>query len=183
MSSSSIPTRVFPLVAAVLLGSLITGIIFLLTSQPRGQPVLLLPPPTPRQLRVHIDGLVHEPGVYEFGPGSIVEDAIRAAGGFLPDAKTENINLASELHDGQQLRVPAEGEHVADSVAESQKVQINSASAPQLEQLPGIGPVLAQNIVDHRQRYGPFQRPEDLLEVDGIGTSKLEGLVDLIVVP
>jgi competence protein ComEA len=183
MRSRSVSTRVFPLVAAVLLGSLITGLFFLITSQPRGQPVVLLPLPTPRLLRVHVDGSVVKPGVYEFEPGSIVEDAIQSAGGFQPDAKTEHINLASELHDGQQLQVPAQGDEAAASSDEDQRVHVNSASAPQLERLPGIGPVLAENIVEHRQRYGPFQRPEDLLEVDGIGPSKLESIADLIVVP
>lgn len=183
MGFRSLTTRFFPLVAAVLLGSLITGVIFLLTSQPRGQPVALLPPPTSRPLRVHVDGSVLEPGVYEFAPGSLVQDAIRAAGGFLPEAVTENINLASPLHDGQQLRVPSQTGQSAISLDAGPRIHINSASAPELERLPGIGPVLAENIVEHRQKYGPFQRPEDLLEVEGIGPSKLEAIADLIVVP
>lgn len=183
MSGASLTARMLPLVGAVLFGLLLAGLLFLLTSEPRGNPVQLLPPPTAAPIRIHVAGAVREPGVLELAPGSIVQDAVQAAGGALPEAQIDELNLAATLHEGQRVFVPGAGEETVAMVAEGQLVPINSASAPELERLPGIGPVLAQNIVEHRERYGPFQRAEDLLEVEGIGPAKLESIRDLIQLP
>lgn len=183
MSGVSLSARVLALIGAVLFGVLLAGMLFLLISEPRGHPVQLLPPPTAAPIRIHVAGAVRNPGVIELAPGSIVQDAIEAAGGVLPEARLENLNLAAALHAGQQVFVPDDSGQTVSLVVEGSLVPINSASAPELERLPGIGPVLAQNIVDYRQRYGPFQRPEDLLEVEGIGPAKLEAIRDLIQIP
>lgn len=183
MMGASLTSRSLQLIGALLLGLLLAGLLFLLVSQPRGAPVELLPPPSPAPLRIHVAGAVRSPGVYELAPGSIVQDAIQAAGGVLPEAEMENINLASELNDGQRVYLPVAGEQPISVAANSVLIPINTAAAPQLEQLPGIGPVLAQSIVEHRERYGPFQQLEDLLEVEGIGPAKLEGIRDLVQVP
>lgn len=183
MTGGPAASRALTLIGAVLLGLLLAGLLFLLTSQPRGAPVELMPPPTPAPLRIHVAGAVHSPGVYQLPPGSIVADAIQAAGGVLPEAQMDNINLASGLAEGQRVYIPTEQEQIAIQAATGPLIAVNTASAPQLEQLPGIGPVLAQNIVAYRDRYGPFQQLEDLLEVEGIGPSKLEGIRDLVLVP
>jgi competence protein ComEA len=172
----------------LLVGLMSTGLLLLLTSRPRGQPVQLIPPPTPPPLRVHVSGAVQRPGVYELPPGAIVEQAIQAAGGSLPSADLEGLNLAAPLRDGQQLVVRLPGEIPVPPPAASrggggQLIHVNSATAEQLERLPGIGPVLAQKIVEHRQAHGPFAVPEDLLDVSGIGPSTLESIRDLIIVP
>lgn len=173
--------------AGLLVGLLSTGLLLLLTSRPRGQPVQLLPPPTPRPLRVHISGAVNQPGVYELPAGAIVQQALQAAGGGLDSADLESLNLAAPLHDGQQVVVRAQGEGSPSGSSASASsgglIAVNTADAVELERLPGIGPVLAQKIVEYREAHGPFTRPEDLLSVSGIGPSTLEAIRDLIQVP
>jgi len=174
--------------AGLLVGLLSTGLLLLLTARPRGQPVQLLPPPTPLPLRVHVSGAVSRPGVYELPQGSIVEQAIEAAGGSLEAADLGSLNLAAPLHDGQQVIVHQPGEAQPPTPSDprggsGELVSVNTATAAELERLPGIGPVLAQNIVEHRQAHGPFSRAEDLLNVSGIGPSILEAIRDLVVVP
>ncbi|MFV1858172.1 MAG: helix-hairpin-helix domain-containing protein [Anaerolineales bacterium] len=171
----------------VLIGALIVisgvGAAMLLTSPPRGDPVLLA---EPASLRIHVAGEVLRPGVYELPFGSIVQDAIDAAGGLSGEASQDRINLAARLEDGQQVYVPEVSESVPPSsnpVGSKEQISINTASAPELERLPGIGPVLAQRIVEYREQNGPYQRLEDLLEVEGIGPSKLETLQEYIQVP
>lgn len=175
------------LLIGVFAGLLISGLVLLTISGPRGAPISLA---EPQNLRIHVAGEVNEPGVYELPFGSIVQDAIEAAGGLSEDAGSERINLASGLENGQQVYVPVAGN--SDSVATvpgaggtapSHRVPINTATEPELERLPGIGPVIAQRLVEHRQLYGPYQRAEDLLNVEGIGPAKLDGLRDYILVP
>lgn len=177
--------------ASALLGMLAAGAMFLLSSKPRGEPVQLKPPPTPEPLQVHVTGEVQAPGVYPLPPGSIVEDAIEIAGGALSEADLSVINLAAPLLDGQQVFVPASrdlerplGSNSARPGADPLSViHVNTATAAELQLLPGIGPVLAQKIVEYRQNHGPFARAEDLLNVSGIGPSTLEAIQDLIRVP
>jgi competence protein ComEA len=125
-----------------------------------------------------------------------VEQAIAAAGGGTADADLLRVNLAQRVHDEQQIYVPHENEavtpvlptlvpptpSVGTSSTSGQKVNINTASATELEALPGIGPVLAQRIIEYRQASSPFRRPEDIKNVKGIGDSTFEGLRDLIMV-
>ena len=181
---ASLVRRSGQLVAGVLVGLLLGGVYTLLSAQPRGKPVELLPP---QPLRVHVAGAVARPDVYSLPPGAILQDAIAAAGGLQAQADLSRLNLAQPLADGQRIEVPLQVETAASSGSQSVtsegRLKLNSATAPELEQLPGVGPVLAQKIIDYREQYGPFQRIEDLLQVDGIGPAKLEGLRDLIVVP
>jgi competence protein ComEA len=122
-----------------------------------------------------------QPGVYLLSSGSITLHAVEAAGGAQEGAVLDAINLAAALEDGQQIYVPSMDETqtispLVLSVPESnsgEKVNINDASAPELERLPGIGPSLAQKIVDYRTAHGPFLSVDDLLEVSGIGPAKL----------
>ena len=166
-----------------LIGLLIAGVVLLLSSPPRGEPLTLA---APANMRVHVAGAVGRPGVYELPIGSIVEDAIQLAGGLSADASGGRINLAGSLQDGQQVFVPSDnGPAPKGSNLEETALQIavNIAAAPELERLPGIGPVLAQRIVEYRELNGPFQAIEDLLEVEGIGPAKLESLAKHLVVP
>lgn len=159
------------------------GAAMLLTSPPRGDPILLA---EPSKLRVHVAGEVLRPGVYELPFGSIVQDAIDAAGGLSADASQGRVNLAAGLEDGQQVYVPELSEAApprSDPGSTAEQISVNTATAPELERLPGIGPVLAQRIVEYREQHGPFQRLEDLLEVEGIGPSKLENLQEYVRVP
>ena len=154
-------------------------------------PTLTPPPsPTPSPIRVHVAGAVHQPGVYQLPAGSIVQDAIDVAGGPASDADLDRINLAIELRDQQQVYVPREGEThspppisggggAADTGA---LVNINTATAAELETLPRIGPTMAGRILEYREANGPFKAIEDIQNVQGIGLTTFEGLRDLITV-
>ena len=117
---------------------------------------------------VHVVGDVAKAGVYELAAGSRAVDAIAAAGGPLRAAKLINLNLARVLFDGEQIIV---GNHQLqpNSSSQSGKVNLNLATSSQLEQLPGIGPVIAGRILQHRDENGPFRQISDIQQVAGIG--------------
>lgn len=132
---------------------------------------------------VHVAGWVNHPGVVTVAEGSIVADAIAAAGGMRPGANAEAINLAAPVSAGQQVVVSGPGDADAPgSVTNTSDgvISLSQASASELETLPGVGPVLAERIVAHREAHGPFESVEGLLEVSGIGESKLASLRDLV---
>ena len=140
---------------------------------------------------VHVSGAVAAPGVYELKEGARVADAVELAGGFLEGAAENALNLARVLNDGEQVVVPTAEEHAAQqSAAEASggaagvggKVNINTASAEQLDTLPGVGESTAQKIIADREANGPFSSPEDLKRVSGIGDKKYVELADLITV-
>jgi competence protein ComEA len=138
---------------------------------------------------VDVAGWVRIPGVYEFHDGDRVIDAIEAAGGARRGAALDALNLAALLADGTQILVPRrQAPGSAGSVpsvggdATSSKGNINSASAVELEVLPGIGEVIAQEILDYRTENGPFGSVDDLLDVSGIGEVTLENVRDLVTV-
>jgi competence protein ComEA len=136
---------------------------------------------------VDVAGWVREPGVYEFAEGARVVDAIDAAGGARPGAVLQALNLAALLVDGTQILVPREGaEAVASPVAGGAVagglINVNTASATELEELPGIGEVIAQAILDHRTENGPFTSVDQLLDVSGIGDATLENIRELVTV-
>jgi competence protein ComEA len=184
-------------------GLLAAGLILLVARQPSGQPVNLLPPPSPAPLIVHVDGAVAQPGVYTLPAGSRVQDAIQAAGGFLVDADEGSLNLAALLEDGSQIvalsRQPTplpqpeptaitRGEGIVlptlarNPTPKDQKININTATQEELESLPMIGPVLAKQIIDYRTANGPFKKIEDIVDVPGIGPKTFEVIQDLITV-
>jgi competence protein ComEA len=137
-------------------------------------------------LVVHVSGWVATPGVVEVAEGSIVADAVAAAGGALEGAVLESLNLASPVLDGDHIQIPGPGEVIAATGGGDEgdgRIALNRADAAALEELPGVGPVLAERIVAHREANGPYQEAEDLLEVSGIGEAKLASIRDLIVVP
>lgn len=117
---------------------------------------------------VHVVGDVAKAGVYELAAGSRVVDAIAAAGGPLRAAKLINLNLARVLFDGEQVIVD---NHQLQPNNSSQlgKVNLNLATSSQLEQLPGIGPVIAARILQHRDENGPFRQISDIQQVAGVG--------------
>ncbi|MGO2819382.1 MAG: CRISPR-associated protein Cas5 [Brachybacterium tyrofermentans] len=148
------------------------------------------------QVVVHVSGAVQSPGVVHLPPGSRVEDALQAAGGTAKEADLAAINLARPLADGEQIHVPVPGEEVphvpapgdaesgggTDGVsgagADGGTIDLNTASAAQLEELPGVGPSIAQRILEHREKNGPFASVDGLLEVSGIGPATLEKIRD-----
>ncbi len=138
-------------------------------------------------LLVDVAGWVRNPGVYAFAEGSRVIDAIEAAGGARPGALLQALNLAALLVDGTQILVPKEGAPGAPAVGGTGSVagglvNVNTASAADLETLPGIGEVIAQRIVDHRTANGPFTSVDQLEDVSGIGEAILESIRELVTV-
>jgi competence protein ComEA len=138
---------------------------------------------------VAVVGLVARPGLVTLPAGARVADAVEAAGGLLPEADLASVNLAALVADGQQIAVGVPGaagpQVSAGDVSRGAgdgPVDINVASAAVLDGLPGIGPVLAQRIVDHRERSGPFRSVEQLADVPGIGPAILAGLADAVTV-
>ncbi|HEX6312576.1 MAG TPA: ComEA family DNA-binding protein [Acidimicrobiia bacterium] len=147
------------------------------------------------RVTVHVAGAVLRPGVVELGAGARVIDGIEAAGGGLPEADLDRLNLAAPLGDGQRVLVQRIGDPPApadpgsagggsagagDPGATNQPVNLNTATTEQLETLPGIGPVLAEAIVAERDRRGGFRSVNELRDVRGIGDQRfadLEGLV------
>jgi competence protein ComEA len=137
-------------------------------------------------LYVHVSGAVRSPGLYVVPAGSRVVDAIAAAGGFADDADRDAVNLARAVDDGEQLPVPRVGEAPAQAgaapAAADGRVNLNTADASQLEELPRIGPALAERIIAWRDDNGRFTSVDDLLAVPGIGDKMLESLRDLVTV-
>jgi competence protein ComEA len=129
---------------------------------------------------VHVAGWVVAPGVVTVREGAIVAEAIEAAGGLRAGARPDSINLAEVVGQGDQIIVP--GPDVGGSAEEPGDgvVSVNRATVSELETLPGVGPVLAERIVAYREEHGRFEEVEDLLEVAGIGETKLASIRDLV---
>lgn len=126
---------------------------------------------------VHVAGAVATPGLYTLDAGARVADAVAAAGGGEEDADLEAVNLARVVVDGEQVHIPALGEAVsvaAQAGGPAAPININAADAATLEDLPGVGPVLAARIVAYRDRNGPFASVDALDGVSGIGPTVLE---------
>jgi competence protein ComEA len=176
------------LLMGILIGLLAAGVVLLVSRQPTGHSIELIPAPTLAPLTVHITGAVVNPGVYSLPRGSRVQDALTAAGGFSTQASPDAVNLAAFLQDGQQIHVPAVGEQVpvylpgAPTGSSVAPVDINTADEAELQTLPGIGPTRAQAILAYRQEHGPFLSIADIRNVPGIGETTYQQIKDLIVV-
>jgi competence protein ComEA len=148
---------------------------------------------SPAVLIVDVAGWVRKPGVYEFTGGDRVIDAIDAAGGPRPGADLASLNLAAPLADGTQILVPKEGEAPVGAdgtplpsgggaTGTGSLINVNTASATDLEELPGVGEVIGAAIVDYRTQNGPFTSVDQLEDVSGIGPATLENIRDLVTV-
>ena len=140
------------------------------------------PAATAGPLLVHVVGAVLHPGVYELNAGARARDAVAAAGGATKRAVLEGLNLAAPVADGEQVVVPVKGQpsHAAATPSKPAIVRLNQADVAALDTLPGVGPATAQRIIAWRDEHGPFGSVEDLLDVPGIGESKLAAMRDLI---
>jgi competence protein ComEA len=133
-----------------------------------------------RSVVVHVAGAVREPGVYRMRPNARVDDAVGRAGGATPRADLSQVNLAAKVEDGRQVVVPERPRPGAPGVpAETQPgvpLNLNTATLEQLDELDGIGPATAQNILDYREANGGFGSVEELGQVPGIGDVRLASL-------
>lgn len=136
------------------------------------------------ELIVYVTGAVAAPDVYRLPPGARVKDAVVAAGGLRADAAAEQVNLAEPLGDAQQVHVPTVddggAQEEAGAGANDGRIDLNRASATELEELPGVGKVLAERIVAHREERGPYTSIDDLREVSGVGARLLEQIAPLV---
>jgi competence protein ComEA len=188
-------------VALVSVAALAGTVVVLVSAQPREQAVPLAAspeatptasPPTRRAetapaapaaasqetVMVHVVGQVHRAGVVAVPGGSRVVDALEAVGGPTADADLTTVNLARLVRDGEQIRVglPPDPSVAQGSGGGGAPLDLNAASAAELEELPGVGPVLADRIVAYRDESGPFRSVEQLIEVPGIGPAVLGSL-------
>ncbi len=200
MDQGTVPQRGYIILCSVI-SLIVGGVIGYFSPHPQeNAPVVVSTPlptptpfhtPTPALIRVHVSGAVLDPAVYELVVGSIVQDAVDAAGGPAADADLDHINLAVELNDQQQVYVPRQGETNPPPVisgGESDsgetagaQVNINTATATELETLPRVGPATAQRILEYREENGPFATIEDIQNVSGIGPATFEGFREMIV--
>lgn len=140
---------------------------------------------TPQPLHVYVSGAVMHPGVVTVPVGSLLTDALDAVGGATSEADLEGVNLAAPLVDNQHIIVPqrvASATVAPTAASSSDLVNVNTATATELETLPHIGPAMAQRIIDYREAHGPFTRKEDLQNVAGIGETRYADIAPLITV-
>lgn len=178
----------FVIVAAAIVG----GIVLLMAARPAPVYITIVPPiptatalptGTPTAITVYVTGAVVQPGqLIVLPPASRVEDALEAVGGMTGDADLARVNLAALLRDGDQVHVPSAGE--ADTALATPSggvlIHINTATVEELTALPGVGPALAQAIVDYRTEHGPFVDLNTLDAVSGIGPALLNDLTGLV---
>jgi competence protein ComEA len=147
--------------------------------------------PTAEYVIVYISGAVLHPDVYQLPPGVRVKDVVLAAGGLTEDAAADRINLAEHVADAQHIHIPHQDEAAPASEIEREDatessadapLNINTANAADLDSLSGIGPAIAQRIVEYRTANGPFQSLEDLQQVKGIGPALFAKIAPLITV-
>ena len=160
------------------------------SSNPTNRPPMSTGPTTTvvSQLTVHVAGAVARPGVVRLRPGARVMDALDATGGAQPEADLTRLNLAAPLADGVQILVTRAGEAQAPAAgpgtrplgAGDARVNINTASAAELDALPGIGPSRATAIIREREEHGPFASVDDLHRVKGLGASRIDELRDRV---
>jgi competence protein ComEA len=140
-------------------------------------------------LVVHVVGEVRRPGLYRLRDGSRIADAVRRAGGARRGADLAALNLAAPLVDGVQVLVPSRvavggapssGADAGAGTSIAAAVSLSSATVEELDELPGVGPITAQKIVDYRAEHGPFGSVDDLDAVPGIGPTRIEQLRDLV---
>lgn len=149
-----------------------------------------LPAASTTVLVVDVAGAVRRPGLYRLPQGARIADAVARAGGMTRHAAAASVNLAAPLADGEQVLVPSGGAGGAAGAGPAEPsgapspqspVDLNSATAEQLDALPGIGPVTAQKIVDYRTQHGPFHSVDDLDAIPGIGPARIANLRGLVI--
>ncbi|EGP5052007.1 competence protein ComEA [Enterococcus faecium] len=150
----------------------------------------------PKVMYTDIKGSVKEPGIYSFSSEERVYDVLKRAGGLLEEADSDRINFSAKIEDQQVLYIPAVGEEPPELLNQSaspegkqstadtepSKININTASPSELQQIPGIGSVKAQEIIRFREENGSFQKVEDLQEISGIGEKTVEKLKNFVTI-
>jgi competence protein ComEA len=195
--SNSVSPRSTIVIAIILIIVMAIAAFIVIRSTPDPVQIVVNPPVptatpeptnTPAPILVYVTGAVHHPEQTITLPyGSRVSDVLEAAGGVTDDADMERVNLAAMVRDGDQIHVPSmndivEGEtdSALPTPSGGEVVYINTATLEELQTLPGIGPAMAQDIIDYREANGAFTSLEDLDNVSGMGPATLEEIADLI---
>jgi competence protein ComEA len=156
--------------------------------EPVGPPASAVPAAamatTPAGLVVAVSGRVRRPGLVRLGPGARVADAIEAAGGVLDGTDVSSLNLARKVTDGELIVVGIAGTGASSGATAggAGPVNLNTATTDQLQTLPGVGPVLAQRIIEYRDQHGGFRTVAELRQVTGIGDARYRELKDRVTV-
>lgn len=177
------------IVGAAAIAFAVSFVLFSRWDERGGGPIVIESGPSDREIAVWVDGAVATPGVYRLPDGARLGEAIAAAGGLRGDADLAQLNLAARLADEEHVVIPVAGRQVsggptgspppgtgATTASGAVAIDINAATADQLDALPGIGPVLAQRIVAYREANGPFARVDELARVAGISPAMVDEL-------
>ncbi len=178
--------RNFILLAAIGLG-VVLGIAALRVYDDRSAPeIVVRDSAQTRTISVQVSGAVVMPGVYDLDPDARLEDAIRAAGGASSEADLAALNLARRLKDGENIDIPAirptPGPGTVPAAEDDDRIDINLASAEELDLLPGIGPAIADAIIEYRTDNGPFASVDELARVPGISARMVDTMRDQVTI-
>jgi competence protein ComEA len=176
--------RNFILLAAIGMG-VVLGVAALRVFDERSAPdIVVRDAAQMRTISVQVSGSVNLPGVYELDPDARLEDAILAAGGATSDADLAALNLARRLKDGEDIEIPAilptPGPGTVAAEGSAGQIAVNTASAEELDSLPGIGPALADAIIEYRTDNGPFGSIDELVRVPGISARMVDAMRDQV---
>ncbi|MCC7022543.1 MAG: ComEA family DNA-binding protein [Thermomicrobiales bacterium] len=185
-------TRIGLAIVAIAAAVALVFVIFRGIDERSAPPIVIEDAAAMRPIVVDVRGAVATPGVYALPAGARVQDAVNASGGLSEIADLSTVNLARRLRDGESLRIAAlvadgglpsreaSDEGAAREQGGAEKININTASAEELDALPGIGPVTAARIVDFREQHGPYRSIDDLIHVQGISMRTVDGFRDLV---
>jgi competence protein ComEA len=182
------------LLAAGMIGAVVVSIGVLVARRPEPPRLLVqqaatrpaVSPQVTSLVVIHLSGEVIAPGIYRLPAGARIDDALKAAGGPTSEGDVHRINLAARLADGQQIVVPKRIDPVFAALAAASpspapgRVNVNMASVPELDRLPGVGPVTAQRIVAYREQHGPFSNIEQLRDAKLVNGATFEKIKELI---
>jgi competence protein ComEA len=182
-------TRIAVVLAAIIIGVVAVGAVLLVYDDLSAPPIVITDPDPARPIAVEIVGAIATPGVYELPAEARVIDLVDAAGGTTADADLGGINLARRVRDEDQVVIPSrtlppatsafpDGVEPGSSTAAGQtaRININTASVDELDRLPGIGPAIAQRVVEYRAEQGPFRTVDELARVSGISSAMVDEL-------
>ena len=164
---------------------IIAGMVVLIANPRPTTPIELVSTPYSEEIRYGIFGAVKEPGYYSSENPLRIGEAVEKAGGLQSDADEVNAHLAKWIDDEETIIIPTKGviqPTLTQPVPENEKVDLNSAGMKELMSLPGIGEKRAKDILDLREKKGRFERPEDLLEINGISRNLLVNIYDRLII-
>jgi competence protein ComEA len=186
-------TRIGLVVAALVAGIAVVYALYQAFDERSAPPIVIEDAAATLPVVVEMRGEIEAPGVYELAPGARLQDALAAAGGLTDEADLSTVNLARRLRDGELiviLALPVSGSTPtlplpdagdAAEVEESRaRININTATAEELEALPGVGEVIATRIVAYREQNGPFRSVDDLIHVEGIADRAIDDMRELV---